>query len=115
MAFSQPGHPGDQATGWRQTPAHLTQAQATRVTTHQKNTASGLYRRVETQHERCHQTRYAAVVSHRAPSSAMPEPGMGRNYLAGQAGDAINPVLAAVGYNFHRLLVWFAYFRRDLL
>jgi transposase, IS5 family len=31
---------------------------------------------------------------------------MGRNYLAGQAGDAINPVLAAVGYNFRRLLAW---------
>ena len=33
---------------------------------------------------------------------------MGRNYLAGQAGDAINAVLAAVGYNFRRLLAWFA-------
>jgi transposase, IS5 family len=29
---------------------------------------------------------------------------MGRNYLAGQAGDAINAILAAVGYNFRRLL-----------
>ncbi len=33
---------------------------------------------------------------------------MGRNYLAGQAGDAINAVLAAAGYNFRRLLAWFA-------
>jgi len=33
---------------------------------------------------------------------------MGRNYLAGQAGDAINAVLAAVGYNFRRLLAWFS-------
>ncbi len=32
---------------------------------------------------------------------------MGRNYLAGQAGDAINAVLAAAGYNFRRLLAWF--------
>jgi transposase, IS5 family len=32
---------------------------------------------------------------------------MGRNYLAGQPGDAINAVLAAVGYNFRRLLAWF--------
>ncbi len=29
---------------------------------------------------------------------------MGRNYLAGQQGDAINVVLAAAGYNFRRLL-----------
>jgi transposase, IS5 family len=33
---------------------------------------------------------------------------MGRNYLAGLAGDAINAVLAAVGYNFRRLLTWFS-------
>jgi transposase, IS5 family len=32
---------------------------------------------------------------------------MGRNHLAGRAGDAINAVLAAVGYNFRRLLAWF--------
>jgi IS5 family transposase len=32
---------------------------------------------------------------------------MGRNYLAGRAGDAINAVLAAAGYNFRRLLAWF--------
>jgi IS5 family transposase len=32
---------------------------------------------------------------------------MERNYLAGQAGDAINAVLAAAGYNFRRLLAWF--------
>jgi transposase, IS5 family len=31
---------------------------------------------------------------------------MGRNYLAGRAGDAANAVLAAVGYNFRLLLVW---------
>ena len=31
---------------------------------------------------------------------------MGRNYLAGRAGDAANAVLAAVGYNFSLLLVW---------
>jgi transposase, IS5 family len=33
---------------------------------------------------------------------------MDRNYLAGQAGDAINAILAAVGYNFRRLLAWFS-------
>ena len=33
---------------------------------------------------------------------------LGRNYLAGHAGDAINAVLAAVGYNFRRILAWFA-------
>lgn len=32
---------------------------------------------------------------------------MDRNYLAGHAGDAINAVLAAAGYNFRRLLAWF--------
>jgi len=33
---------------------------------------------------------------------------MGRNFLAGRAGDATNAVLAAVGYNFRLLLVWLA-------
>jgi len=33
---------------------------------------------------------------------------MGRNYLAHAAGDAINAILAAVGYNFRRLLKWLA-------
>jgi IS5 family transposase len=33
---------------------------------------------------------------------------MGRNYLAGQAGDAIDAVLAAAGYNFRRRLAWFS-------
>ncbi len=31
---------------------------------------------------------------------------MGRNHLIGSAGDAINAVLAAVGYNFRLLLKW---------
>ncbi len=31
---------------------------------------------------------------------------MTRNYLAHQHGDAINPILAAAGYNFHLLLKW---------
>jgi hypothetical protein len=30
----------------------------------------------------------------------------GRNYLAHRSGDAINAVLAAVGYNFSLLLKW---------
>jgi hypothetical protein len=33
---------------------------------------------------------------------------MGRIYLAGTHGDAANAILAAVGYNFHRLLEWLA-------
>ena len=33
---------------------------------------------------------------------------MGRNHLAHSAGDAINAVLAAVGYNFRLLLKWLA-------
>lgn len=32
---------------------------------------------------------------------------MGRNYLAGKNGDAINAVLTAAGYNFSLLLNWF--------
>jgi IS5 family transposase len=31
---------------------------------------------------------------------------MGRNYLAGTTGDAINAILAAAGYNFRLLLTW---------
>ena len=31
---------------------------------------------------------------------------MGRNYFAHHAGDAVNAVLAAAGYNFHLLLKW---------
>jgi IS5 family transposase len=31
---------------------------------------------------------------------------MGRNYLAGTHGDAVNAVLAAAGYNFRRLIEW---------
>jgi hypothetical protein len=33
---------------------------------------------------------------------------MGRNYLAGTQGDAVNTVLAAAGYNFRGLLEWLA-------
>jgi transposase, IS5 family len=33
---------------------------------------------------------------------------MNRNHLAGTAGDAVNAVLAAAGYNFRRLLAWLA-------
>ena len=33
---------------------------------------------------------------------------MGRNFLKGAHGDAANAVLAAVGYNFRRLLAWLA-------
>lgn len=32
---------------------------------------------------------------------------MGRNFLAHQQGDAINPVLTAAGYNFRLILKWF--------
>jgi transposase, IS5 family len=40
---------------------------------------------------------------------------MGRNYLAGPQGDAINVILAAAGYNFRRLLAWLALFLSALL
>jgi IS5 family transposase len=35
---------------------------------------------------------------------------MGRNYLAHSSGDAINAVLASVGYNFRRLIRWLSLF-----
>jgi transposase, IS5 family len=31
---------------------------------------------------------------------------MDRNYLVQRKGDAINPILAVVGYNFRRLIRW---------
>jgi transposase, IS5 family len=40
---------------------------------------------------------------------------LGRNYLKGRAGDRINAILAAAGYNFHLLLRWFSDFLRLLL
>jgi IS5 family transposase len=40
---------------------------------------------------------------------------MGRNYLAGETGDATNAILAAVGYNFRRLLAWLRLFLSALL
>ncbi|MGH7225050.1 MAG: IS5 family transposase [Gemmataceae bacterium] len=40
---------------------------------------------------------------------------MGRNYLAHHAGDAINAVLAAVGYNFRLLLNWLRLLLRAIL
>ena len=40
---------------------------------------------------------------------------MGRNYLAHAKGDAINAILAAMGYNFRQLLNWLRLFLRLLL
>ena len=40
---------------------------------------------------------------------------MDRNYLAGKAGDAINAILAAAGYNFRLLLNWLRDFLRLIL
>ncbi len=40
---------------------------------------------------------------------------MGRNFLKGTHGDAANAVLAAAGYNFRRLLAWFAALWRVLV
>ena len=39
---------------------------------------------------------------------------MARNFLKGRAGDRINAVLAAAGYNFSLLLRWFAALLRAL-
>ena len=33
---------------------------------------------------------------------------LGRNHLAGRHGDAVNALMAAVGYNFRRILAWLA-------
>ena len=51
----------------------------------------------------CRRSAVEPVIGH-----AKGEHRMGRNYLAGPAGDAINAVLAAAGYNFRRLLAWLA-------
>jgi IS5 family transposase len=40
---------------------------------------------------------------------------MGRNFLKGAHGDAANAILAAVGYNFRRLLAWLAMLWRVLV
>jgi IS5 family transposase len=40
---------------------------------------------------------------------------MGRNYLAGTQGDAVNAILAAAGYNFRLLLTWLRLLLRLLL
>jgi IS5 family transposase len=66
---------------------------------------SGQKRRVTEQIKRELRCRSAVepVIGH-----AKGEHRMGRNYLAGQQGDAINAVLAAAGYNFRRLLAWLA-------
>ena len=40
---------------------------------------------------------------------------MGCNHLAHRAGDAINAMLAAVGYNFHILLRWLSLLLRKIL
>ena len=40
---------------------------------------------------------------------------LGRNYLKGREGDRANAVLAAVGYNFHLLIRWFAALWRALI
>ena len=40
---------------------------------------------------------------------------MGRNYLAHSSGDAINAVLAAVGYNFRCLIQWLRFLMLEIL
>jgi IS5 family transposase len=40
---------------------------------------------------------------------------MGRNFLKGAHGDAANPVLAAAGHNFRRILAWLAILWRVLI
>jgi transposase, IS5 family len=40
---------------------------------------------------------------------------MGRNYLWHREGDAANAVLAAVGYNFRRLIHWLRLFLCQIL
>lgn len=40
---------------------------------------------------------------------------LSRNHLAGEHGDAINPILAAAGYNFSPLLRWLKMFVRLMI
>jgi hypothetical protein len=65
---------------------------------------------------RGHQTRPAPPIGRRARHR--PRQGRaphGRNFLKGAHGDAANAVLAAAGYNFRRLLAWFAILWRVLV
>ncbi|MBL6932563.1 MAG: IS5/IS1182 family transposase, partial [Rhodospirillales bacterium] len=39
---------------------------------------------------------------------------MKRNYLAHEQGDAINPILAATGYNFRLILKWIRLLLRQI-
>jgi IS5 family transposase len=73
---------------------------------------AGQKRRVTPQIERDMKRRAAVepVIGH-----LKAEHRMGRNYLAHRAGDAINVVLAAVGYNFRLLLNWLRLLLRVIL
>ena len=65
--------------------------------------AAGQKRRVTRQNKRDMKRRATVdrVIGH-----LKAEHRMGHNHLAHSAGDAINAVLAAAGYNFRRLIAW---------
>jgi len=68
-----------------------------------------LHLRPEARRHRCDRARPATTRRRRAViGHVKAEHRMGRNYLAGGAGEAANAILAAVEYNFRRLLAWLA-------
>jgi IS5 family transposase len=74
--------------------------------------AAGQKRRVTRQNKRDMKRRATVdrVIGH-----LKAEHRMGHNHLAHSAGDAINAVLAAVGYNFQLLLNWLRLLLRAML
>ena len=77
------------------------------ATMRQSITSSGSIRQAKSASYTADQTRAAAARRHRAVIGHLKaEHHMGRNYLVHCAGDAVNAVLAAAGYNFHLLLRW---------
>ena len=77
------------------------------ATMRQPITSSGFIRRPEAPAHTADQTRVAAARRYEPVIGHLKaEHPMGRNYLAHHAGDAVNAVLAAAGYNFHLLLRW---------
>src|SRR5262249_28658967 len=78
------------------------------ATMRQPITSSGSIRpaRSAGSHRRSNANCGGAPPSNQSSVISRPSIAWGRNYLAHHAGDAVNAVLAAAGYNFHLLLKW---------
>src|SRR4051812_37193473 len=88
----------------------------TRATTHRSTSASRSTWQVRSEGSLLPSNARSAGARPWSPRSVTSnEHRMGRNHLAGRAGDAANAVLAAVGYNFGLLLRWLALLLRIVL